>query len=184
MEQIEKRLTERRNRLAGLQGLDLSYKNLDEYDEKIRSAASMSEAKSKYNEKLRIEGEFKEKEELAQKMSDKLQSLIEEKSKMMDDAKLPVDGLDFSNGDVSYNGIEFSQINTAEKIRISMAMAMALNPRLRIVRIMNGSLIDTDGMKQVEEMARDKGFDIWIERVSEEKTSDNSFLITEGELNE
>ena len=36
---------------------------------------------------------------------------------------------------VTFEGIPFKQTNTASQIRVSLAMAMALNPGLRVIRI-------------------------------------------------
>lgn len=46
-------------------------------------------------------------------------------------------------------------------------MAMALNPRLRVIRIMNGSFLDADSMATIATMAADKDYQVWVERVSD-----------------
>lgn len=181
---IKERKEKRAEKIKEFKNKDYTVKSLDQYDEQIKNFGESTKKAELYKQKLSIERQMGEKKESIDLMTNKLDSLKVEKEEMLTNCKLPIDGLDFINGDVSYGGIEFEQINMAEKIKISLAMAMALNPRLKIVRIMNGSLIDDDGMKQIKEMAEEKGFDIWIEKVSAEKTTSNSFLITEGELSE
>jgi len=48
---------------------------------------------------------------------------------------------------------------------VSAAIGMALNPRLKVMRIQDGSLLDGENLETLAEMARAKGFQIWIERV-------------------
>src|SRR5690606_8362615 len=162
----------------------MSIVDTSDFDNQIAEYGTLVNKAQVYDRKVQIEKEYSKKKGNAEQMTSNLEGLLKEKEKQLEEANLPVPGLDFKNGDVSFNGIEFEQINTAEKIKISMCMAMALNPRLKVVRIMNGSLIDSDGMDEIKKIAQEKGFDIWIEKVSNRKTSENSFLISEGELHE
>lgn len=81
------------------------------------------------------------------------------------DATLPIDGLAFGDDGVTYNGIPFVQCSGAEQLRVSAAMAMALNPTIRVMRIEDGSLLDASNMEVLAEMATENDFQIWIERV-------------------
>ena len=82
-------------------------------------------------------------------------------------AKFPVDGLGFDDGGVTYQGVPFSQASGAEQIRVSLGMAMTGNPKLRVIRIMDGSLLDTDGLKIIADMAKGADWQVWIERVGD-----------------
>ncbi len=46
-------------------------------------------------------------------------------------------------------------------------MAMALNPKIRVIRITDGSLLDSENLALIEEMAGEHDFQIWIEKVDE-----------------
>ncbi len=65
------------------------------------------------------------------------------------------------------DGIPLEQECDSGKLKVSMAIAMAINPELRVIRITNGSLLDSENMGVIEEMAKDKDFQVWIERVDE-----------------
>jgi ABC-type histidine transport system ATPase subunit len=82
-------------------------------------------------------------------------------------AKMPIDGLAFDEEGVTYNAIPFGQCSSAEQLRVSMAMAFAANPEIRIVLIRDGSLLDSEGMKLIAEMAAEQDAQVWIERVDE-----------------
>jgi hypothetical protein len=90
----------------------------------------------------------------------------ESKAKALATAKFPLPGLSFSaSGGVCYNGIPFSQISTAEQMRISAAIGLALNPGLRVMFIRNGSLIDSAGMETLKSLAESHNAQLWVERV-------------------
>ncbi len=42
---------------------------------------------------------------------------------------------------------------------------MATNPKLRVLRIRDGSLLDENGLKLLAEMADANDYQVWIERV-------------------
>jgi hypothetical protein len=79
-------------------------------------------------------------------------------------AKLP-GGLSLGEGKVELNGLPFSQASDAEKLKASVAVAMAMNPRLRVLRVKDGSLLDTASVETLEVMCKDGGFQLWLERI-------------------
>jgi len=136
--------------------------------------------KSKLEQKQKLS---KQSEEILAKVFDKTETItkiIKEKAERTKNASFPIDGLGFNNGDVSFEGVEFSQISMAQKIKVSMSMAIALNPKMKIVRILNGSLLDDDSMKEIEAIAEEKDYQIWIERVADSK-SGNAIYIEDGQ---
>jgi len=90
-----------------------------------------------------------------------------EKADALAAATFPVDGLGFDDLGVTYQGVPFSQASSAEQIRVSLAMAMALNPKLRVIRIMDGSLLDAENLALIAEMAAEHDTQVWIETVSD-----------------
>lgn len=80
-------------------------------------------------------------------------------------AAMPVEGLGFGEGVVTYNDVPFDQASSAEQLRVSMGIAIAANPKLRVIRILDGSLLDADSMRIVSEMAKADDFQVWIECV-------------------
>lgn len=105
----------------------------------------------------------------AQQEADALTAAIDHRTKVKADliakAEFPVPGLGLGDGEVTYNGVPFDQASASEQLRVSVAIAMAANPTLRVIRITDGSLLDEDAMAILGEMAADKDFQVWIERV-------------------
>lgn len=115
-------------------------------------------------------------------MTEKINAIDKQKADALARASFPVDGLGFDADGVTFNGVPFSQASAAEQIRVSLAMAMASNPKLRVIRIMDGSLLDDDGMKLIEAAAREHDFQVWVERVA--NGDGVGFVIEDGEVKE
>lgn len=100
-------------------------------------------------------------------LTEQIDALDEKKATAIREATMPIDGLAFDDNGVTYRGMPFKQCSAAEQLRVSLAMAMALNPSIRVIRITDGSLLDSQNMALIEEMAADGDFQVWIERVDE-----------------
>lgn len=81
-------------------------------------------------------------------------------------AKMPVEGLGFGDGFVTFNGQPFEQASKAQQIRASVAIAAAMNPKLRVARIMDGALLDKTSWAAVEEYAAEHDLQIWVETIN------------------
>lgn len=88
------------------------------------------------------------------------------KAEAIQSAKYPVAGLGFTDsGEVAFGGLPFEQISTSEQLKVSVAIGLALNPKLRILLIRNGNDLDAGNMALLAQMAREANAQIWIERV-------------------
>ncbi|MDN6798154.1 MAG: AAA family ATPase [Propionibacterium sp.] len=113
-------------------------------------------------------------------LGDQISELDQAKARALASATFPVEGLGFDETGVTFKGVPFSQASSAEQIRVSLAMAMALNPTLRVIRILDGSLLDDDSMQMVADAAKEGGYQVWIERVSD--PSESAIVIEDGEV--
>lgn len=100
-------------------------------------------------------------------LTDTLDAIDSEKEKGLREAKMPVPGLSFTPEGVTYNGVPFRQCCSAERLRVSTAMAMAINPEIRVIRITDGSLLDSENMRMLEDLATEKDYQVWVECVSD-----------------
>jgi DNA repair exonuclease SbcCD ATPase subunit len=114
-------------------------------------------------------------------LTTRLDEIKLEKETLLTNAQMPIKGLSFSSQDVLFNDIPFIQLSTSEQIQVSMSIAMALNPRLRIIIIKNGSLLDSDAMKKIYDLAHENNFQIWLEKVADTPDG-NSIFIEDGEV--
>lgn len=113
-------------------------------------------------------------------LTKRLTELDEQKAAALAAATFPVDGLSFDSTGVLYRGVPLSQASSAEQIRVSLAMGMALNPRLRVLMIKDGSLLDEDSMAAIHEQVAEHDFQLWLEVVNPDDPS--AVLIEDGQV--
>lgn len=129
---------------------------------------------------LRLVNEADVLEQQSEELTRAMEERNHEKAKAIAAAKIPVPGLAFGDGVVTLNGVPFDQASDAEQLRASVAIAAALNPKLRVIRIRDGSLLDDDGMRMLAAFADEHDMQVWIERV--DSTGKVGFVIEDGTL--
>lgn len=112
----------------------------------------------------------------------RIEALRGSKDKALAEAKFPIDGLGFDDSGVTYHGVPFSQASSMEQLRVSLAIAMASNPKLRVIRIKDGSLLDDDALSLVEKTAEDNDYQVLMERVG--STDHGAIIIEDGQVKE
>lgn len=100
----------------------------------------------------------------------------------MESARLPIPGLTFTEDGLFLDGVPFSQANTAAQLRVGVAIALANNPKLRVVLVRNGSVLDSAGLKTLHEIMVEHGAQAIVERVTDGDGHPGSFVIEAGEL--
>jgi DNA repair exonuclease SbcCD ATPase subunit len=129
----------------------------------------------KLNEQARVVQD-REKHLLAarqyQEHYDALTSQIDSRTREMQGAisaaKMPIDGLSLGSGRAVYfMGVPLEQASAAEQLRVSTAIAMALNPQVKAILIRDGSLLDKDSMRMLAQIAEANKFQVFIERVTD-----------------
>ena len=115
--------------------------------------------------KLRLETETKEAE--ADKLTEKIDAKKAAAQKLIEDAKMPVEGLSLENGIVTFSGLPLEQASDSEQLRVSCAIAMHGDHKLRVIRVRHGNDLDSDGLAMLAKMADENDYQVWIERVDE-----------------
>lgn len=105
-----------------------------------------------------------------QKKTEEIRGIDDLKQEKLKAAKLPLPGLSVNEGGITYKGNLFVELSSTEQLKVSLAIAMKLNPKLKVITIKDGSLIDKKNMKVIEEMAKDQDYQVWIERVDDTGT--------------
>lgn len=140
-----------------LDGYGQRLADLEQTNHQVRAAA----------ERARVDRRHDEKRATYDRLTAKIGDLDERKAAAIRDAAMPIDGLAFDDSGVTYQGIPFKQCSAAEQLRVSLAMAMAMNPKIRVIRITDGSLLDSENMRLIEGMAAAADFQVWVEVVDE-----------------
>lgn len=131
--------------------------------QQIEGATNANQAADVFNRKLELAVQAEALEKQAEDLTTKMEGREEGKRAAIAAAKLPVNGLGFGDGEVLLAGVPFAQGSGAERLRASIAIAMALNPKLRVIRVKDGGLLDEDSMALLEQMADKEDFQVWVE---------------------
>lgn len=100
------------------------------------------------------------------------------RDELIGQAQMPVDGLGFDSDGLTLNGIPLEQASASEQLRVSLAIAMAANPKLRVITIRDGSLLDSQALAAIEQQAADQGYQLWVEQVDE--SGETGVVIEDG----
>lgn len=120
---------------------------------------------SRREQRAAFELKAAEKEVIATKLTEDMEARTSAKSAAIRKAKMPIEGLAFGDKEILFQDLPLDQASQAERIRVSMAVAMALNPKLRVLTIKDGSLIDDEGLTIIQKMVADGDYQLWLERV-------------------
>lgn len=144
----------------------------DEMRAIARSEMSLIQTKNKeiiagqeYRKNLLL---WEEADQAAQNMTDKLDSLAKKKVKLLKDAKFPVKGLSVDDEQILVKGLPLSKLSQGEGILFAATLGMAMSPKAKVLLFRNASFLDSAGLKEIETLAKKKGFQVWVERVAEE----------------
>lgn len=136
-------------------------------------------------QKDQLSDQWEEKANEADALTAKMDELDKRRKDAIAAAEMPIEGLAFDDEGVTYQGQPLTQASGAGRLRVSCAMAIALNPNLRFARITDGSLLDSENLAIIDEMARDNDFTFWIETVGDPSTaSDLAVVISDGRVME
>lgn len=120
----------------------------------------------KSQERAALVESLKTNELKAAKLTDAIDRLDREKRELVQQADLPVEGLEVHEDGLYYQGQPFSQASAAQRIRIACMIGLAQSPKLKVLLIEDGSLLGDESMAALLEMAEKYDAQIWIERVT------------------
>jgi len=151
-----------------------------EIQEKITGAEEINSKIRNNQTRKDLEQEISELKSQSQVLTSELAKIDAEKSEKLSKAKFPIEGLGFDESTVTFNDIPFDQLSSSEQLKVSTAMGFAMNPKLKILLIRDGSLLDEDNLKILTEMAQKEDSQIWLERVGEGQ--EVSVIIEDGSV--
>lgn len=130
----------------------------------------------------RMESEFDEKSARSQQLTLALEKVDALKAKLISEAPFPVPGLGFGGEDegVTLNGVPLSQASQGEQLKATAAIAMALNPKLRVCLVDEASVLDRAGMAELYRLAEEHDMQVWLTRVNAD--GGVGIVIEDGEI--
>ena len=147
---------------------------------KITEAQETNRAVAIREQRIGIEAKAKEEEDASAALTRTMDERTAAKREAIAKAELPVGGITFGDDEILLNGVPFDQASSAEQLRTSVAIAIAANPKLRVIRVQDGSLLDDEAMRILAEMADAADCQVWIEVVQSGRST--AVVIEDGQV--
>lgn len=153
-----------------------------ELRERLEKAEQINAGVRRNQERARVAAELSKAIDESKRLTGEIDRLDAEKHAAIAAAKLPIDGLSWSDDGVTLNGIPFEQASSAEQLRTSVALAIAAHPQLRVLLVREGSLLDAEGLELLAAIAAEHDCQVWLEVVSDE--AGGGVVIEDGAVRE
>ena len=151
-----------------LAGIDEHNKNIENHNRQIREREQLRES---YQTALKR----------ATDLDNEVKRIQAEKEQRIAAAKFPIPGLTIEDDTVLVGGVPFSDLNTAERIKVSTLIAMAQNPTLKVIFVREGALVSRANLAVLTKLAEQNDCQLWLEVFSEDP-HDDSLHITDGHI--
>jgi DNA repair exonuclease SbcCD ATPase subunit len=156
-------LEEGRNLIESMQRRDLELPSLDDVRARLATIDSTNErVRAKKARQVELD-RWNAKKDASKALTAQINTIDEEKREKLSKAEFPVPGLSLGEHGVTMNGLPLEQASHAEVLQVSLAVAMALNPRLRVLLIRDGEKLDKDSLELVAQFAVKHNAQVWLE---------------------
>lgn len=152
--------------------------------EKIAKADDTNRKVRENAAREKVEAELKKSRGEYQKLTDRLKEIQEERDDVVANAKWPIEGMELNEDGLLMNGLPFEQASTSQRIMASVAVGMALNPKLRLLVCQHGSDLDNETLDALDAVVKEKDFQFLCEIVTRSKEDEErcAVVIADGEV--
>ena len=133
--------------------------------ERIEGAEEVNGAVDRRDRKARLVAKAESLEAHSAELTESMSKRSEEEAAKLSASDLPVAGLGIENGSVMLDGLPLAQASDAQQLEVSCAIAMSGDSDLRVIRVRDGSLMDSESLDVLSKMAADRDYQVWTERV-------------------
>ncbi len=116
----------------------------------------------------------------ADALGDQIEDVATRRRALLDSIKMPIKELTIGVNGLEFNGVPFSQASSAERLQTSIAMAIALHPKLQVMLVRDGEKLDDESLALMAKLAEESGHQVWTERVGSKDAG--AIVISEGRL--
>jgi len=125
-----------------------------------------------------LEAQFKEDHARFAELGEALKAIDAEKQQRLAKAKAPVDGLEFTDDGVLFNGLPLSQDSGSGQMIRAVELVAALNPELRTIFIDDAERLMLPRLKELGDWAEKNDFQVLCFRAS--TGGECAFLMVDG----
>lgn len=132
-----------------------------------------------HNKKYSLVEQYKEKKQQfddvkakAEQMDARIDALTKERAELIATAKLPIDGLTFTDDGLELNGVPFipGRVSDSQIMEIAAKLVIASNPTVKVFRIARGESLGAKRLETIIDIAKRNGFQGFIEQVQRGQT--------------
>ncbi len=154
---------------------------IDEIKARIADRDSAIEVQRKWKEFRTKTAEIRTKQIDYETLSARIRDTRERRAKILAEALGEGFDFDFDTGTIRKNGVIFDQLSQAEKIVAACQILFRTNPKIKVVCVRDGSLLDSRSTADLVAICKESGFQLWIETVGS-GNSEDAIVIEEGGL--
>jgi hypothetical protein len=154
--------------------------SIDAQKTELATAEATNEKVRSNGERRRLEAGLMAAQETADAADEEIHRIAQAKLDRLAEAKFSVPKLTFTATGWRYEDVPLSQASQAQKIRLGVAFGVAMNPRIKIMLVREGSLLDDDMLALLAALAEQNDCQVFVERVG---TRDpGAIIIEDGEI--
>ncbi len=146
--------------------------------EQLRNIEETNRLVRQKQQAISISERLQQAENKVSEITEAIKDIDQDKKDALQSAKFPITGLSFDESGVLFQGVPLKQASSAEQIRVSLAIGIAMNPSLKFLIIRDGSLLDSRSKGLIADMAAEHGMQVFIEAVDE--SGKIGFTISDG----
>lgn len=174
----EKAEIDRQLVIAEKSALDLHDESTEQLEYNIRNTEEINRKVRSNLDKDKAEQDAAVEKEKYDKLTAQIERIRLDKTKLLDDADLPLQGLSVSEGELLYNGQRWDNMSGAEQLKVSTAIVRKLNPECGFILIDKLEQMDLDTLREFGQWLEQEQLQAIATRVS---TGDEcSIIITDG----
>ena len=159
---------------------DIAAKLVDEstedIEQKLRDIDAINERVRANQRRADLEAEAETTEETYKAISDQIETVRKQRIALLEGANMPLDDLDVQDGYLVYKGISWSDMSSAEQLRVATAIVRALKPDCGFVLVDKLEQMDTQTLADFGSWAQSVGLQVIGTRVS---TGDECSVVIE-----
>lgn len=161
---------------------DIDYR-VDEKNNELKNQDEVIKKWNTYKEFISNKSEFEKVSEKYNKLDEKIKIIRSDMQLILENANIPIEGLELTDDCLMYNGHSFENTCESSKLKISIALCMSMNPKLKVILIRDGSLLDNNSLQEIKDIANKEDYQLWIEVIKEEPSdNDNAIFIVDGAI--
>ena len=136
---------------------------LEAVRERLNQASEVDKALQPWTEYDRAQASLTDATKRVGELTARMEAVKDEERELIAGAGIPVEGLTFEpeTAEPLLNGRPLEVAGGAERIRMAVAVAIAVDPKLRVCLVDEANDLDLDALEALDELAGEHDFQVW-----------------------